>query len=83
MKTVEISDETYNRIMKDNQGAPFEAMIWKLIRENDAADKAIHDIMGTMLAAATSKDSDEFKKRRQQMTEIDKEIASKREQQRK
>jgi hypothetical protein len=80
MKTVEISDDTWNRIMKDSNGAPFEAMIWQMIKENEHANKAIRDIMGTMLAAATSKDGEEFKKRRAQMSEIEKEIASKGEQ---
>lgn len=72
-KTVEVSDEAYDRVMKGANGAPFDYMLWNLIRSNESAHKSMSDMMGTILAGVIAKDKDDFKKLRAQMVEGKKE----------
>ena len=60
MKTVEVSNEAFERIMKNSDGASFDAMLWIMIRDHDQALKMGKDMIGTMLAAVTSKDKAGF-----------------------
>lgn len=62
MKTVDVSDEAYDRIMRDSKGAPFDAMLWMMIRDYESSKKVSGEMMGTLLASVISKDKDEFKK---------------------
>jgi len=56
MKTVEISDEAYDKVMKDAKGAPFDAMLWNLIRGYETCLSQSSDMMGMMLTAILSDD---------------------------
>jgi predicted CopG family antitoxin len=63
MKTVDVSDEAYERIMRDSRGASFDAMIWIMIRDYESSKKMGNDMMGALLAAATSNTKEEFKEK--------------------
>lgn len=61
MKNVEVSDEAWERIMRDSKGASFDAMLWLMIRDYEASKKMGNEMMGALLAAATSNTKEEFK----------------------
>jgi hypothetical protein len=61
MKSVEVSDEAWDRIMRDSRGASFDAMLWIMIKDYEASKKMGSDMMGALLAAATSNSKEEFK----------------------
>lgn len=63
MKNVEVSDEAWERIMRDSKGASFDAMLWMLIRDYDGSKKMNSDMMGALLAAATSDSKEEFRRK--------------------
>lgn len=67
MKTVEISDEAWDRIMRDSKGASFDAMLWMMIRDFEESKKMNREIMGAMLAIATSSSKEDFKQRLKEM----------------
>jgi hypothetical protein len=61
MKTVEVSDEAWDRIMRDSSGASFDAMLWIMIKDYEASKKMGNEMLGALLAAATSNSKEEFK----------------------
>jgi hypothetical protein len=67
MKTVEVSDEAWDRMMRDSKGASFDAMLWIMIRDYEASKKMGSDMMGALLAAATSNTKEEFKTKLERM----------------
>jgi len=67
MKTVEVSNEAFDRIMKNSNGASFDAMLWMMIRDYDQSMKMGKDMIGTMLAAVTSKGKDDFNRKMSRM----------------
>jgi hypothetical protein len=67
MKSVEVSDEAWDRIMRDSRGASFDAMLWIMIKDYEASKKMGSDMMGALLAAATSNTKEEFKTKLERM----------------
>jgi hypothetical protein len=61
MKSVEVSDEAWDRIMRDSRGASFDAMLWIMIKDYEASKKMGNEMLGALLAAATSNSKEEFK----------------------
>jgi hypothetical protein len=59
MKQVEVSDEAYEVIMKDNMGANFDAMAWKLIRDHKQATKSASEIMKTVFVGMVAKNKED------------------------
>jgi hypothetical protein len=61
MKNVEVSDEAWDRVMRDSRGASFDAMLWIMIKDYEALKKMGTELVGALLAAATSNNMEEFK----------------------
>lgn len=72
MKQVEVSEEAYDVIMKDNMGANFDAMAWKLIRDYRQATKAASEIMKTVFVGMMAKDKNDAARLMQKIDAEDK-----------
>ena len=53
MKSIEISNELYDRVIEQSKhGMPFEPIVWEILKERDQYKKLCKDMMGTMVGAA-------------------------------
>ncbi len=63
MKTIEISDALYDKIMKGRgDDEPIEVVLWNLLRNLEFSTKASNEMMGMMLSAVLAETPDGAKK---------------------